>query len=212
MRAGEVFRSTSEQVEGKWVRSREIGCDKCIALDHITETTHRPLPPEVVANKFRQRGWEIGKSNICPQCVAAKAAPRRPPEPAPVPPPIIKPEPPKVIAMTETSQPTPEVRRAILDAIEEHWNHDRKCYRQAFSDKALGAKLNKPAIWVADIREKFYYPVDRNEARDEAIANLQSLEKDTKAAADRLLAAAQEAEALNRKIAGELAKLLKAAA
>lgn len=227
MKSRERFPCRTEQSAGKWQAYRFITCCQCGYDAKIKENTNKSLPIEFLSKKFREWGWDVGqtaKGDVCPRCVAgkkpmspasrraafcainnvARLAPAAIPAPAPI-------EQPQVITMADPRQPTREDRRAILDSIEEHWNHERNCYRQAFSDKALGAKLNKPAAWVSDIRDEFFGP-DTNEARDEAIATLQTLEKDTKAAADRLLAAAQEAETLNRKIVAELAKLLKAAA
>jgi hypothetical protein len=51
-----------------------IRCSKCRETDEVRFNRHtNSLPPDVIRQKFAQRGWVIGKTrqnDVCPQCLA----------------------------------------------------------------------------------------------------------------------------------------------
>lgn len=162
------FRRISEQQEGQWVSLRVIECIRCAFVGRVRDSSRSGLPAEVCERKFRQLGWEhpTPAGGICPKCATASKATQQHPAEKDQP---MAAEPPK--------EPTINDRRRIREALDAHYIEERGCYRQAFSDKSLAAKLNVPAKWVADLREANGYGPDANEEASAAAAEVKELRK-----------------------------------
>ncbi|MBG6178334.1 hypothetical protein IWQ55_006191 [Labrenzia sp. EL_208] len=97
------------------------------------------LPVEPVAKKFRTQGWKIaGKKgrHTCPACQKKPATPKAAPPP----------------------EPTPENRRAILEALEIVFC-PAKGFDDGYDDERVALEQGMPRRWVEDIREQFCGPV-----------------------------------------------------
>lgn len=195
------FASISEQKEGKWMRFRVATCCDCGYPAKLRENSNKPLPPEMLANKFRQWGWEIGngvRNDRCPRCVAGK----KPMSPqarraafcainnvkradAPV---KLETAPTMPLAEPPPS-PTMEDRRRIREALDSHYLDKKGCYSKNFSDKSLAASINVPLAWVSQLREAMGLGPDANEAAAQRSAELEALEKRLGAEEDRALKA-----------------------
>ncbi|MFT4076863.1 MAG: hypothetical protein QM647_15160 [Asticcacaulis sp.] len=90
-------------------------------------------------------------------------------------------------------QPTREENRRINDALEEHYEVAKQCYRLNFSDESLAGKLNVPRAWVSDIRDRFFGP-NVSASKLEAPAKLREYEAKLKELSDKALGLAQEVE------------------
>ncbi|MEI6439037.1 MAG: Arm DNA-binding domain-containing protein [Alphaproteobacteria bacterium] len=167
----DVFPCVIEQHEGQMVKHRNIVCDDCGFTSRIREKGGPSLPIEMLTKKFQSYGWRVGPPHTCPKCQSAKSKPA---------PHVVAALPQqKEPAMTaeQPKQPTIEQRRKIRDALDEHYLEDAGCYRAAFSDKSLAAKLEFPAKWVADLREANGYGPDANENARKANAAIDLLER-----------------------------------
>ncbi len=93
-------------------------------------------------------------------------------------------------------QATTEDRRRILDALEEHYDVGRKCYRGKTDDAVLADLLKVPRAWVAEVRDLVFGPnvnevrVDAPKRIDELSAQYDVLAKDLMTQAERFMAAA----------------------
>lgn len=95
-------------------------------------------------------------------------------------------------------KPSREQIRAIQNALDEHYLCSPQagggCYRKSWSDAALAEKLKTPRAWVSEERERAYGP-DVCEDDLAGAKRLGELEAQLRAAADKALNAAAEAEA-----------------
>lgn len=205
MRNTDRFASISEQVAGQWVRYRVITCDRCGYPAKLRENTRKALPAEFLTKKFQSWGWDVGQSAICPRCQQGK----RPMAPAARRAafckinnitPANEPKEAVVMAAEEPRTPTPEERRRVRDALDEHYLEDKGCYRQNFSDKSVAAKLNVPVKWVADLREANGFGPDTNEAASVRAAEVRELEQELAKVQDDLLSRFDELQKRLNKI------------
>src|SRR5215831_20240407 len=62
----------SERISGELLHGFQISCDTCKGSNFLHSKKH--LPPEVVAEKYRQRGWEVNANgkDFCPNCIVLK--------------------------------------------------------------------------------------------------------------------------------------------
>lgn len=182
-RVFERFRLLTEVEGGQPVQFYAPECDRCNFPTKIRFTGKR-LPPEALLNILRKRGWDAGNSLVCPRCKEGKRpmspAARRAAfcaisktkradeaRPAPIEEVPVMAEPPRV--------PTPEERRRIRDALDEHYLEDKACYSKSWSDKALAAKLAMPTKWVSDLREANGLGPDASEAAAQHAAAVEAV-------------------------------------
>lgn len=191
------FRRISEPVEGAWRKYLQTTCYKCGRDDRVNDSTVLGMPPDMASKKFRQKGWRLGTKagdDLCPACAKApQAAPFPPMRPETIAnggrrvlPDLTTPQPmnEEISQMSKPElkaepprNPTPADRRRISDALEEHYLTDKGCYRQAWTDAALGQKLATPAAWVKDVREMLFGDGDGNEAKAQQSEAVEALEK-----------------------------------
>ena len=103
-------------------------------------------------------------------------------------------------------QPTRDDNRRIRDAMEQHYDEGAGYYRDSFTDEALAANLSLPRAWVTRIREDFY-GAEVNEASLKRGAELDVAIALAERATERLLAMAQESEALGEEMKAARLKL-----
>lgn len=195
-----LFKRISELQAGTWVNLRVCECSKCGHVGRIKDNTRGGMPSEFVEKKFRQAGWENPSptGGLCPNCAIESIRQSRiacPTVPVPkgagqrdsfghsvpneghqsIKPEVLK------MAAEAPREATPQDRRRIRDALDEHYLEDKGCYRQSFSDKALAAKLTVPAKWVSDLREFNGYGPDKNEDAAAHVAEFDAIRKDMSA-------------------------------
>lgn len=108
-------------------------CDKCKRHDvlHLAEN----VPANVLANKFRLRGWTMTKNRapVCKQCT-------------------------KEHRMNKPVQigPDPKIARKIYALLDEHFDDHKRLYRGAWSDEAVAKKLDVSVEVVISIRRAAY--------------------------------------------------------
>jgi hypothetical protein len=211
------FEAVSQPFGGRHRLAWQITCSGCGATLALFEQPGTGQRDEGLAKKFTQRGWEVGPRaarDLCPTCVAnAGARPARPPaaEPpskvlariasvrarlaTPSPEPAAMPE---VPPASPPPSPNREARRAIHEAIDAVWDAARDVYDGSASDRSIGAALNVPWAWVAEVREAFFGPQDTNVATLDGLKTADDLVARAQAIEDRALALAADAEALKR--------------
>jgi hypothetical protein len=185
--AREKWRCVTEYEEGRPVLYFAPKCDACGA-EHKVRIKHKGVSPTYAENVLRRAGWDVSSSRLtCDACldIRKKAAAQRKdlPEGVVLPPPSVtlkSPEEPMSEPLPPLQNLIPETRRRIRDALDEHYLEDKGCYRQAFSDKALGAKLKVPWSWVKEIREALGYGPDVNEQGAEREQELRELRGELK--------------------------------
>lgn len=188
------FKGVSRRVGDGYRKAWEAVCCGCSAIGEVVDAGRTALPPEVIAKKLRQQGWDLGASaaqDRCPTCVHPKPEPRVIPmkaEPA-------KADPPRT--------PTREDRRRVIDALEEHYDADHERYRASWTDKALAAKLGLPAAWVAEERDRAYGP-DTNEQAANRTAETEAIRLDMERVQTELLAQFDALEARLKKLEVDL--------
>lgn len=137
-------------------RVHRITCSEpgCTTVETIPDNGSVPMPEQVMAKKFKDRGWMIGNranSAVCPTHASMKksklVAEFKKPDPIPEAP-----------AASEPRTPTRDDRRRIRDALDVHYQVERGRYAGAWSDKKLGETLKLPWAWIAEERELGYGP------------------------------------------------------
>jgi hypothetical protein len=102
-------------------------------------------------------------------------------------------------------QATREDNRRILDALDQHYDVDRQCYRASFTDEAVASQLDVPRAWVSVIRDQAFGP-NVSEADQVLPGQLRDMVAELTATRDRLLGLAEEAERADGVAKAALAK------
>lgn len=220
------FPSHREPLEGgRWKMLRSLKCSRCGEIDVVPENTEYPLPSEMLAKKFVQRGWRLtAHEATCPSCRRKAGAVIPPPAP-----PAVDPSPcgaaecvggcdgaPDLCpaaTLRETLEPamsadppresTPADRRRIREALDGCYDEDKGRYRQSFSDKVVAANLKLPAAWVTALREAMGLGPDANEANAVRNAELRAVQDEMAKLQTELLARFDALEARLRKLTAE---------
>lgn len=211
------------------VRAVVIECASCRQEDYLSLSGEHMLPPEVIAKKFRAKGWRVGSSaigDVCdPCCTAHKkeksmkarisstsaAAPLRQPASGSVAGPsgvntcdeVLSPsdEPPRQMGI--------EDRRIIFAKLNDVYLDQTQGYSADWSDRRVAADLGVPRIWVEAIRDENFGTGKSNEE----IAELMDLAAPIRAELAGLLQRIREdsakAQAAAAKVAGFEARLQK---
>lgn len=167
-----------------------VPCRHCTEAIHIN-VGNQDFPPEVVAKKATQKGWEVDKKGraTCPACQKSTKEKAMKPNAArigEVPPLNVTPIPPR--------DPTPTDLRRIMREIDDNWDEARQRYTGATTDQSIADKLNVPRAWVAAERVRAFGDQMRNEAAEQALGELKNLRADAKKAMQRAFDAAASIE------------------
>lgn len=157
-------RRTYDKRSGKHVTHQDVVCSKCGATDEAPMTSRTPLPPDVLAKKFRRAGWVIGRNrnhDVCPRCAKTAAKDTS----------MAKTEVPKA---AQPRTPTREEKRVIILELEDSYIGEDKGYVAGKSDKTVAEALDVPVGWVRDMREEFFGSLGANE---EVFAEMAELAK-----------------------------------
>lgn len=162
-----------------------IACTRCTNSDSVVASGHTgSLPQDVIAKKFRQKGWQIAKKCVCPTCLN--------PEPKPVKTIDIAPVPPR--------QMTASDKRKVFRAIDDAWDESKGRYVGACSDTSIAGTLEVPRIWVAQIREENFGKTQRNEDIDKMTGELKNLRGEIARHANTAMELAAKFEAIEQQI------------
>lgn len=152
----------------------------CGTVQDIGNPKNHALPSQVVENKFRQKGWDVGKDkrhDKCPRCVEKETIERRmrrngvkpiaPALNAPTPPQEPSPPQQEKPMTTEATAMTRDHKRIINIKLHEVYINENEGYRTPWSDKAVAEALGCPVAWVREIREELFGPAaDNSEVRE----------------------------------------------
>jgi hypothetical protein len=135
---------------------------------------------EPYERRFRNRGWQVGKApgkHTCPGCQKKAEKPKA----------------------EQPRQPTPEQRRALLEALEIVFCPEAG-FDAGYDDARVATEQNMPRRWVEDIREQFLGPVPAPKVDHIAEAR-KGLESLSRTLAE--FTGALEAASLARRVAAE---------
>lgn len=187
----------------------------------IIDSSPSGLPPEAVARKLGQRGWDIGRTaahDRCPRCSGRSSR-------TPLTPPqkraafcriagVARAGSPKEPIMTATNahvadalgvaaeaprEPTREDKRKIVDRLDRVYAVGEDRYTKNHSDETVAKFLDVPPAWVAQLRDDLYGP-DVNEVATQRAAAIDKVEADAQAIEDRILKLSDDVDALKREV------------
>lgn len=147
--------------------AHRVPCRSCQRKTDIAHPGQGNMPPEVIAKKARQRGWDVDKKGMatCPVCLEAQTKPRKEP--------TMKVSsasgiitPPETVAVLPPRSPTPTDLRRIMREIDDNWDEAKSLYAGSASDQSIADKLNVPRAWVAEERKRAFGDSQRNEQLD----------------------------------------------
>jgi len=126
------------------------------------------LPPNILDQMWRRRGWTVGGSkddDLCPDCTTKKLRQRvfREPEDK-----VIELRPrfraePVAPALKLPPPLTEGLRRTIVAEIEAHWSDSGEGYAGDWTDRDVARDLDVPLAYVKNIREKVFGACGENQ-------------------------------------------------
>jgi hypothetical protein len=195
-----------------------VHCCTCAHYTDIVRPGAVDLPPDMIAKKARQRGWDVDKKGRawCPECQNEQEKPTKEVS--------LKPEPTRkaIQIMKDIADeikesvvplpprtPTPTDLRRIMREIDDNWDEAKGIYSGSTSDQSIADKLNVPRAWVADERKRAFGESQRNEAMDNMVKEAKALERECRAAMQAALDHAALLETQLAKLVGVIKKLEK---
>lgn len=204
------------------VHGYRVRCCECGDVSEVRgQEMGERIAREAMPQKFRERGWQLGKREDADRCrlCAARNAKRseqlvegvkaRPVEPAT----------PVVLARTvveetmnvsaksdvkaEVRTPTREQRRRVMEALDDVYPHAEKGYAGNMTDELLARRLDVPRAWVSEVREQLYGPEVVVDVKGFA-TRVAMLEQQVKEFETRAL---EQADQLNRQLAQAVREL-----
>jgi hypothetical protein len=165
------FNLTGLVVDGRTRAGYRVACHKCGHKDELVNTKPTGLPPEIIKQKFEQRGWEIANSgdrDVCPTCIAAAKKPStaiaaKMAEAMEAKSNVVKIDVAKPAAEAPATM-TREDRRIIFGKLNEVYLDEVRGYDNGWTDKRLADDLGVPQAWVRDLREENFGPEGLSEA------------------------------------------------
>ena len=146
-------------------------CGKCHDRVWVGKSSDIRLPPDVVHELFRKRGWEIGKTarqNLCPNCLHPTEklmgstivadgfhVPSITSVIAITPPPPPQPKETEAMAVLQSQKPRPLTgaeTRHVSALLEEHFDEKTGKYDDKWDDQVIADKVNVPRLSVANLR------------------------------------------------------------
>jgi hypothetical protein len=201
-----------------------FSCARCDAKIDFRIASGTPLNPDGLVKRGVEHGWRTDArsraGNLCPACLAAKPPndtdseltkrmsrmaaaavspfPQQPAAPNPAPAPVPA-SPPKPTPTSVLASASPDQRRKVRLALEEHFDDKSGTYLGGMNDQRIADAVGIPRAIVEGLREAAFGPIRENPAitklRDELAGFAERLE--TWEAAGRALRT-QEAAFLSR--------------
>lgn len=169
-------------IDRKPVKVRRLFCagESCGQQGEILDRTPDGLAPALIERRFRNKGWEVGKTekhDFCPTCVEAQRVERRQRRNRnrnndvsnvfPLTPAVTAPQPQEGNDVQVTAESPREMtraeRRIIQTKLEDVYKDEEHGYKPGWSDSAVARDLNVPIAWVAEERDRSFGPAKDNE-------------------------------------------------
>lgn len=156
-----------------------VPCRTCQRKTDIVRTGQSDIPPEVIAKKAIQRGWEVDKRGLatCPVCLEAQTKPRKEPAVKTTTATGVIPPADNVLPVPPRSA-TPTDLRRIMREIDDNWDEAKGMYSGNMSDQIIADKLNVPRAWVVEERKRAFGESQRNEHFDTLLREAKTLERE----------------------------------
>lgn len=141
----------------------DLPCASCGTLLRDVYSTFKRMPPDVILNQLKRKGWHIGKKSsqhICPNHTKEKS--------------VTETKPQQVVPA-----PSDVARKAKRDAIawlDEAFNVDKGTYRAGVTDKSISTEVGLSVAAVAELREQLYGPIKMPEELQAFASRLDAIE------------------------------------
>lgn len=178
------------QRHGNYYRTvAQVACRECGVTESIgIKTGGGLMPPNVIQQKFEQKGWSIGanpKWDTCPSCAKKE----------------------KVVTLKVYNEVAKEIdskpremsrddRRVIFAKLDEVYLDEQRGYERGWSDQKVATDLGVPRKWVEIIRQENFGAIGSNEDMSEYLAQAESLVKEARKALEEARKAREEVEAI----------------
>jgi len=150
---------------------------QCVSCPEFYDTSIKgqPFPEDAIFRFARNHGWLPARNgkHVCPKCQEKKAMPSDTPR-----------------------EMTPADKRAIFREIDGCYDEKRGRYVDDWTDQAIATKLAMPRKLVTDVREENFGPSGENTELERVVTLLSRIDGDVRAAIDKCMTAAAEAEKL----------------
>jgi hypothetical protein len=222
-----VFRQCTVTIDGKPKRGAKIICGKCSAEKSIgLNTSHGygeddDVVERMIASKFEKLGWRIGKQfhlHQCPKCneslIAEIKAYKEPGNMAQVVAELRK-EPVmdnKVVPIQPVEPPRGErpmsrdERRLITEEMLGLYLNETVGYKEDWSDEKVSKKMGVPRVWIAQVRDEAFGPLDINEQSYKVTSEIKELTKELTAAMGQVQSLMVKADLLMQQLTDRLRK------
>lgn len=188
----------------------QVTCSKCGTIEKISGGNQfLKIPPELIAAKFRDKGWSVashGAKDICPSCQERAKRPKNEDKEGNV---VSINKPPVAVAAEAPRVMSKEDGRVIFAKISDVYLDESKGYSAGWTDKRVAEDLGVPSAWVREVREQWFGKEGMNEEAllliakgNDLIAQMENTSKSLSSRADALLAGAAE-------LRGQLDKMFK---
>lgn len=160
-------------------------CSECSSICDFRNNKGRAYPPSVLLKMLGRKGWRVDKNrgrHVCPDCVERGKNEM-------------------IEAAKKPREMQPADRRRIFRELEGVYDEAKCRYVDDWTDHTLAEKLAVPRKWVETIREENFGPAGENLEMERVATLIGRLEAESRAAIEKCMAAAAEAES----VAGELA-------
>ena len=158
------FSEKSERYGSTFRRVARIHCRKCGVSESLGIATKGGLlPPNVITQKFEQKGWSVGQNeqwDYCPGCANSLKEKKTP---------MLKVVQQKFEGASEVAprEMSREDRRIIFAKLNEVYLDSKRGYETGWSDQKVATDLGVPRKWVETIRAENFGDVGTNEEMSE---------------------------------------------
>ena len=120
--------------DGRCLRhGARLQCSQCDGHEEITFKT--AMPPEVIRKKFTNKGWQLGRRNICPTCQGSKHMTQQQPKLSPA---------------------AAKMQRKVWDAIMAYFDEATGRYEDGWSDERIAKVTEASVDFVKMTRATFF--------------------------------------------------------
>lgn len=169
--ARETFPTVNRQIgdDRRWRAVQMIRCSSCGSEDHVGSGQSSRLPEEVIATRFRAKGWRVEQRkdrHLCPSCVAKdqeQARARRAEKEA------------ALAEQKPDRSPAAAVKLGELYMmLSDAYEPARKVYKPGWSDDRIAKETGLAIEFVRARREQDFGPLAPPDMTEEEMASLVS--------------------------------------
>lgn len=154
-----------------------ITCSACREEDFVIQTSRSGLPPDVIARKFSQAGWAVGKKpsdDLCPACIAKRVDSRKERQ-------MDKPQNKPALVAVPPRQMSRDDRRVIFAKLDDVYLSEKDGYAPGWSDEKVASDLGIPRAWVETIRDENFGALKDNAETRQLLAEVEGVVSQVKA-------------------------------